>query len=106
MFQEDNFVLSAMFAGLAGGLFANVRINQEIHELPEVERCFVHPGMTDSGIGVGAALAAMVSLAPFISTLHPADVIEDPAIMLITVAGLFATTQALSILNSIDSRPR
>jgi carbamoyltransferase len=42
---------------LAGGLFANVRINQKIHELPEVDRCFVHPGMTDSGIGVGAALA-------------------------------------------------
>ncbi len=43
---------------LAGGLFANVRINQKIHELPEVDRCFVHPGMTDSGIAVGAALAA------------------------------------------------
>ncbi len=43
---------------LAGGLFGNVRINQEIHELPEVDRCFVHPGMSDAGMGVGAALAA------------------------------------------------
>lgn len=43
--------------GLAGGLFANVRVNQEIFELPEVDRCFVHPGMSDCGLGLGAALA-------------------------------------------------
>jgi len=43
---------------LAGGVMANVRINQVVHELPEVHRCFVHPGMTDCGIGVGAAFAA------------------------------------------------
>lgn len=41
---------------LAGGLFANVRINQEVHELPEVEGMFVHPGMSDEGLAVGAAL--------------------------------------------------
>lgn len=44
--------------GLAGGVVANVRVNQEIHELPEVDRCFVHPGMSDCGLGFGAALAA------------------------------------------------
>lgn len=42
---------------LAGGLFANVRVNQKIHELPGVNRCFVHPGMSDCGMGIGAALA-------------------------------------------------
>lgn len=42
---------------LAGGLFANVRINEEIHCLPGVEETFVHPGMTDEGLAVGAALA-------------------------------------------------
>jgi len=42
---------------LAGGVFANVRINQEIHELDEVEEVFVHPGMSDEGLSVGAALA-------------------------------------------------
>lgn len=41
---------------LAGGLFANVRINQVIHELDGVNRLFVHPGMTDAGLAVGAAL--------------------------------------------------
>lgn len=43
---------------VAGGVVANVRINQRLHELPEVRRCFVHPGMTDAGIPVGAALCA------------------------------------------------
>lgn len=43
--------------GLAGGLFGNVRINQKIHEIDFVERCFVHPGMSDCGVGLGAALA-------------------------------------------------
>ena len=32
---------------LAGGLFANVRINQCLTEIPDVSRVFVHPGMTD-----------------------------------------------------------
>jgi carbamoyltransferase len=40
---------------LAGGIFANVRINQEVFEIPEVERVFVFPGMTDEGLSVGAA---------------------------------------------------
>ncbi len=41
---------------LAGGVFSNVRINQEIHELPEIDDIFVHPGMSDEGLAVGAAL--------------------------------------------------
>lgn len=49
---------------LAGGLFANVRVNQKVHDLPEVNRCFVHPGMSDCGIGVGAALAAYYDREP------------------------------------------
>jgi carbamoyltransferase len=52
---------------LAGGLFANVRINQCVHELPGVEAVFIHPGMTDEGLPTGAALALNVGLA------------EDPA---------------------------
>lgn len=42
---------------LAGGLFANVRVNEQVHGLPGVEMTFVHPGMTDEGLAVGAALA-------------------------------------------------
>lgn len=49
---------------LAGGLFANVRINQKVHELPTVSRCFVHPGMSDCGLPLGAALAAYYDREP------------------------------------------
>lgn len=42
--------------GLAGGIFSNVRINQKIMEIPEVEEIFIHPNMGDGGIAMGAAL--------------------------------------------------
>lgn len=45
---------------LAGGVFANVRVNQVLHELSNVDEVFVHPGMGDGGLAVGAALAASV----------------------------------------------
>lgn len=48
---------------LAGGLFANVRINEEIHRIPEVQQTFVHPGMADEGLAVGAGLAVAAAQA-------------------------------------------
>jgi carbamoyltransferase len=42
---------------VAGGVFANVKFNQRVHELPEVDNFFVYPAMDDSGLAVGAALA-------------------------------------------------
>jgi carbamoyltransferase len=41
---------------LAGGIFANVKLNQRIMELPEVDEVFIHPAMSDQGIAMGAAL--------------------------------------------------
>jgi len=43
---------------LAGGVAANVKINQRIHELPGLERIFVYPAMSDEGLAAGAALVA------------------------------------------------
>ncbi|HJR62998.1 MAG TPA: carbamoyltransferase C-terminal domain-containing protein [Gemmatimonadaceae bacterium] len=43
---------------LAGGVFANVRVNEEVLNLAEVDRVFIFPHMGDGGLGVGAALAA------------------------------------------------
>lgn len=54
---------------LAGGLFANVRINQEVHEIDGVHSVHVHPGMTDEGLSVGACLALNHDLASDRSTL-------------------------------------
>jgi carbamoyltransferase len=41
---------------IAGGVFANVKLNQRIHGLDSVEKIFIHPGMGDEGLAVGAAL--------------------------------------------------
>ena len=41
---------------LAGGVFANVVVNQRILALPEVDAIWVHPAMTDQGISMGAGL--------------------------------------------------
>lgn len=45
---------------VAGGVFANVKFNQRVHELDEVDNFYVHPAMDDSGLAVGGALAALV----------------------------------------------
>ncbi len=45
--------------GLAGGLFANVKLNQRIRdEIPEIADVFIQPAMGDCGLSVGAALLA------------------------------------------------
>lgn len=41
---------------LNGGVFANVKLNQRIAALPEVESVFIFPAMSDTGNSVGAAL--------------------------------------------------
>jgi carbamoyltransferase len=43
---------------LAGGVFANVRVNQVLRELPEVDALWVFPHMGDGGGAAGAALSA------------------------------------------------
>ena len=40
---------------LSGGVTANVKLNQRIHEIPGVRNVYVHPGMGDGGCAVGAA---------------------------------------------------
>jgi len=38
----------------AGGVFANVKLNQHLHEMTEVERLFIFPNMGDGGLSLGA----------------------------------------------------
>src|SRR5690349_4834643 len=44
---------------VAGGVFSNVKFNQRVHELEEIDNFFVHPAMDDSGLAVGGAFAAL-----------------------------------------------
>lgn len=41
---------------LSGGIFANVKVNQVINELPWVEEIYVYPPMGDNGLSLGAAI--------------------------------------------------
>lgn len=41
---------------LSGGVFANVKLNQRIMELTEVDEIFVFPGMGDEGLSTGVAI--------------------------------------------------
>ena len=41
---------------LAGGVAANVKMNQRIHEIDGVDQVFVHPAMGDEGTATGGAL--------------------------------------------------
>jgi len=41
---------------LAGGVFSNVKLNQRIHEIPDVKSIYIFPHMGDGGLAVGAAL--------------------------------------------------
>lgn len=43
---------------LSGGVTANVKMNQRLHELPAVQKIFVYPNMGDGGCGTGLAMHA------------------------------------------------
>lgn len=67
---------------LAGGVFANVKLNQCLAELPGVRRLFVFPHMGDGGLAAGAAMALAMRKkipcqairAPYLGPeIHPSD---------------------------------
>ena len=47
---------------LAGGVFANVLLNQKIRQLPKVDDMYVFPAMSDGGLALGAALSFLSKL--------------------------------------------
>jgi len=59
-----------------------------------------------SAVRIGAYLAAGLAMVPFISTLDPAEVIHDPALMLITIALLAACCEAATAVDMDPSRRR
>ena len=48
------------YLGLAGGVFANVLLNQKLAELPGIAEIFVVPSMSDEGLALGAAIQAEI----------------------------------------------
>ncbi|MDA0748818.1 MAG: hypothetical protein O2954_20055 [bacterium] len=70
---------------LAGGTFANVRLNQKILELDNVDEIFIHPHMGDGGVAVGSALditARTIGLKPqAISEAYWGNSVTESAIL-------------------------
>jgi len=58
---QEKFAGKSIKVGLAGGVFANVRVNQIIFEHPAVANVFVQPAMGDSGLALGAAILTDVN---------------------------------------------
>jgi len=46
---------------LGGGLFANVKLNQRLMEMPEVKGIYIFPQMGDGGLGAGGVFAYLKS---------------------------------------------
>ena len=53
-FFKNNIPSNSNLA-LAGGVFANVKINQLISEINKIKKFFVYPNMGDGGLAVGTA---------------------------------------------------
>lgn len=47
---------------LCGGVFSNVKLNQKISELAEIEEIYVYPHMGDGGLAAGASFALLQML--------------------------------------------
>lgn len=79
---------------VAGGVFSNVKFNQRVHELEEVDNFFVHPAMDDSGLAVGGAFVALAE--------QPA---KDPARLLQRLKNVYFGTSYTDdeIRKAIDS---
>lgn len=48
--------LDKQYVCMAGGVFANVKLNQRVLNLDKVENVFIQPAMGDSGLSLGGAL--------------------------------------------------
>jgi len=47
---------------VAGGVFANVKLNQKLNELDWVDEMYIYPAMSDAGLALGATLKKAVEL--------------------------------------------
>ena len=59
-----NLYPKAKKIALAGGVFANIKVNKRINELPWVDEVFVAPPMGDEGTPLGCALATYKKFNP------------------------------------------
>ena len=76
---------------LSGGVHANVKLNQRLHEIAGVESVFVYPNMGDGGCGTGAALRCFegpVRFGPLDTVYWGPDYSDDDIARSLTAQGL------------------
>jgi len=70
---------------VAGGIFANVRLNQKISELPNIKDLFVYPQMGDGGLAFGSAIysySLLKKLKPvFIDSVYKGPTFSDKEVL-------------------------
>jgi carbamoyltransferase len=97
---------------LAGGLFANVRLNQLLYELEEVDQIYIFPNMGDGGLSLGAILHQLKPQPTTFNNLYHGPMIEEasarealdkhglsytkPADMELETAGLLAAKKTVA----------
>jgi len=84
-------VLDCKNVVLSGGVTANVKMNQRIHEVEGIEGIFVYPNMGDGGCGSGIAMHQSWPggcAVPFESAYQGPEFTEDECAAAITSAGL------------------
>lgn len=78
---------------LAGGVFANVKLNGEICKIKSIERLYIFPGMGDVGQAVGAALRTYARINPDFKPFKLRHVSLGPS---------FSTKQVRTVLKKFD----
>ncbi len=77
---------------LAGGVIANVKLNQRIFEIPGMRHIFVYPNMGDGGCGTGAAFLAcreaLKTREPYQTVYFGPDYSDDDITIELKKAGL------------------
>lgn len=63
---------------LSGGVFANVKINQVIHELPGVDNLYIFPAMGDSGLAAGGVWRFLLEQGKDSQQFAPVDMFLGP----------------------------
>jgi carbamoyltransferase len=77
---------------VAGGVFANVKLNQAISEIPQVKSLYIFPHMGDGGLAAGAAL--------YLDKKENVSSNTDNALPHVYFGDSISKTEAITIINS------
>lgn len=118
LIKKNTFFGEKVKLALAGGVFANVLLNQKLAALPNVEEIFVFPAMGDGGLCAGAAFATNakhqknnrpkalqhVYLGPILQHERTKEILEKSGLVFTQPEDIFKATAKLLSENKIVGR--